>query len=333
MNTAALQHQLFAEIKRKIGETAPVADEVARLLSISTDSAYRRIRGEKTISLDELYLLCTHYQISLDQMMNVPTGSFLFQGNLLNPKTYRYDVYLTGILNLMAYYNSFKQKEFYYLCKDLPIFHYFHYKELAAFKYFFWMGTLVYFPEFKNKTVRIDEFPDDLYLLCKKIIGQYNQIDSVELWNIESLNSTIRQIEYYIDNRMFHSNEDALKVYEATEKIFYHLEEQAALGYKFDIDDPQKKPQGKITVYFNEIVILDNSMMVLLENNKMAMMPHTAINYITTRDLAFCDNLYNYIQNLIRRSTQISEVSEKERSRFFRLMYERIDKRKKALKG
>src|SRR5262245_15308134 len=152
MNTGELQQQLFAEIKRKIGEAASMPDEIAKLLDISTDSAYRRIRGEKTVSLDELYSLCTHYKISLDQLMNVQTGAFMFQGNLLNPKTHRYDAYLTGMMHVMAYFNSFKQKEFYYLCKDMPIFHYFHYKELAAFKYFFWMGTLIYFPEFKNKT-------------------------------------------------------------------------------------------------------------------------------------------------------------------------------------
>ena len=332
MTTGELQQQLFAEIKRKVGDAASVVDEVAKLLDISTDSAYRRLRNEKTISLDELYLLCTHYKISLDQMMNVQTGSFAFQGNLLNPKTHRYDAYLTGMTHFMAYLNSFKQKEFYYLGKDLPIFHYFHCKELAAFKYFFWMGTLIHFPEFKNKLVSIDEFPDDLYELCKKILSFYNQIDSIELWNIESLNSTIRQIEYYIDNRMFRSDEDALKVYEATEKIFYHLEEQAKTGYKFAIDDKEKKQMGKYNLYFNEIVILDNSMLVLLENNKMTMLPHTAINYMITRDISFCENLYQYIQNLIRRSTLISEVSEKERSRFFHHMYERIDKRKKALK-
>jgi hypothetical protein len=36
--------------------------------------------------------------------------------------------------------------------------------------------------------------------------------------------------------------------------------------------------------------------------------------------------------NLIKRSTLISEVSEKERSRYFRRMRERIDRRKEGLK-
>ena len=51
-----------------------------------------------------------------------------------------------------------------------------------------------------------------------------------------------------------------------------------------------------------------------------------------TKDEAFNANMYNHIQNQMKRSTLISEVSEKERSRFFRLVREKIIARKKSLK-
>ncbi len=332
MNPGELQQQLFSEIKRKIGENISAADEIAKLLDISSDSAYRRIRGEKTISLDELYKLCTHYKVSLDQMMDIQMGSFMFQGNLLNSKTYRYDDYLTGMMQILTYFNSFKKKETYYLSKEIPVFHYFNIRELAAFKYYFWMGTLVFFPEFKNKKVNLNDYPDELFETGKKIMGLYNQIDSNEIWNIESWNSTLHQIDYYLDNQMFQSDADALKVYEAMDKMLYHLEEQAKLGYKFNIDDPDKKSMGKYNMYFNEIVILDNSMLILLDNYKMASVSHTAIHYMVTRDIRYCENYHQYVQNLVRRSTLISEVSEKERARFFYRMHERVNKRKESLK-
>ena len=69
-----------------------------------------------------------------------------------------------------------------------------------------------------------------------------------------------------------------------------------------------------------------------MDNSKMVVIPHCAINYIMTRDIAFCDHFYKYIENLIRRSTLISQVSEKERFRFFRLMKEKVKNRKLALK-
>src|SRR5688500_19909583 len=109
--------------------------------------------------------------------MNINTGRFMFQGNLLNPKTHRYDAYLTAMMHNIAYFNSFKKKEFYYLYKDTPIFHWFSSRDVAAVKYFFFMVTLIYFPEFKNKKVSLDVYPDELFELGKKIGGLYNDAD------------------------------------------------------------------------------------------------------------------------------------------------------------
>ena len=64
MNTIALQVQLFKSLRNKLANDNSLADELAVLLDISTDSAYRRIRGEKALTFDELYLLCNHYQLS-----------------------------------------------------------------------------------------------------------------------------------------------------------------------------------------------------------------------------------------------------------------------------
>ena len=71
-------------------------DEIAQVLNVSVDSVYRRMRGEKTISLEELYKLSSHYKISLDQLMELQTGAFQFRGNFLNNKTFRYEIISTA---------------------------------------------------------------------------------------------------------------------------------------------------------------------------------------------------------------------------------------------
>ena len=242
MSGTDLQQQFFRFIKSRMKEDDSAADEIAALLNISADSAYRRIRGEKQVSFEELVTLCTHYKVSLDQLLNIQTGAFVFQGNLLNPKTHRYDDYLKGIMHSMAYFASSKEREYYYLCKDVPLFHHWTCREIATFKYFFWMSTLMFFPEFRNRKVKMDDYPDEYWNMGRSILNYYNQMDSFEVWNIESLNATLHQIDYYQQTQMFESPEDVLKVYESVERTFDHLEEQATLGYKFDIDDPQKKP-------------------------------------------------------------------------------------------
>ncbi len=332
MTSGEIQGQIFKAIKTRAGENQLVADEIAKLLDISTDSAYRRMRGEKTISLDELHILCSHYKISLDKLMNVDTGVLLFEGNFIDYQNFHFDAYLKGISHQLAYMNSFNKKEFFYLCKDSPIFHHFYFRDFAAFKHYFWMSTLLYFPEFRNKKINLESYPDEYFEIGKTILDLYDQLDSVEIWNIENLNGTLRQIDYYQQCGLFYSDNDILKVYEAIEKMMDHLLKQAELGYKFKYNDPDRKPMGKYRMYFNEVVLGDNQMLVVVDDSKIAYVPHSAANYMITRDDVYCDKFHNYLQNLMRRSTLISEVSEKERSKFFRIIKDKINSRKEKLK-
>ena len=86
----------------------------------------------------------------------------MFQGRIVDSKTFTFQEYLTGILHLLAYFNSFKQKEFYYSCKDMPIFHHFHVREVAVFKWFFWLKTYLQFPEFAKRKFKFSILPGQL---------------------------------------------------------------------------------------------------------------------------------------------------------------------------
>jgi hypothetical protein len=159
----------------------------------------------------------------------------------------------------------------------------------------------------------------------------YNQIPSVEIWNIETMNILFRQIDFYRDAQLFESDRDTFILYTAIENLWNHLEKQAALGYKFDYNDPEKKPMGRFKMYFNEVLLGDNSILVAADGLKFSYVVHSTINFMLTRDVVFNENMYNYLQNLMKRSTLISSVSEKERSKFFRIIRERIGRKKEAL--
>ena len=332
MGEDKLQQQIFQAIKNKIPGHLNAVDEIAKVLEISSDSTYRRMRGEKPISLDELHTLSNHYRLSLDELMGIQTDHILFQGQYLDRKAPEFADYMKTILNTMAYMNSFKKKEFFYMCKDLPFFHHYHFREIAAFKWFFWLKTYFESPEFAKRKFRFGDYPDELFGIDQKVLGFYNQIPSVEVWNIESMNIIFRQIEFYRDGNVFESDKDVYILYEVVEKLWDHLEKQAALGYKFNYGDPEQKPISEFKMYFNEVSLGDNNMLVILDDTKMSFVTHSAINFMTTRDLKFNENMYRHIQNQMRRSTLISEVSEKERTRFFRIIRDRIILRKKSLK-
>jgi len=332
MGESELQQHLFLAIKSKLTTETSVAEEIAALLQISTDSAYRRMRGEKPLTFDELYKIALHYRLSIDQLMNLDNGAFMFQGQFVDKKTFRFEEYMNSLLRNLMYMNSFKEKEFYYSCKDLPVFYHYVFRELAAFKWFFWLKTYFNFPEFAGRKLRFSDYPEDLFAIDQKVLSQYNLIPSIEIWNMESMSILLRQIEFYRDCQVFESDKDVFRLYEAVDKLWDHLEKQASLGYKFGYGDPEEKPKGKFRMYFNEVQLGDNNMLAILDGMKLSYISHTTINFMLTRDIVFNENMYNHFQNLVKRSTLISAVSEKERSKFFRIIRERIARRKEALK-
>jgi hypothetical protein len=329
---ADLQSQLFQHLRNRIPEHVSLVDELATILDVSTDSAYRRIRGEKALSFEEVYKICIRFQLSLDSLLNLTSGAFLFSGSFVRPSVFRFDKYMEGVVQQVKTMSSFKEKQLYSLCKDIPIFHHFHFRELAAFKYFFWMKTLIQHPDFNGKKFSFEDYPNELFELGRKALVYYNQIDSIELWNIESISSSIRQIEFHHESGGFENDDVAYSIYDALEKTIVHLEQMIGLGYKFEMDDASKTPKGIYELYFNEVMLGDNSFLAVLDGSKIGFLVHSTINILHTRDSRFTEAMYDHIQNLIRKSTLLSAVGESERARFFKHLRNRIASRKQNLK-
>jgi len=327
-----LQSKLFHRIKSLLPPQQSLADVVASVLEVSSDSAYRRIRGDKALSLDEVHRLCTRFKISMDSLIDLPSNSFLFSGDFVQTESFRFDQYLTNVLQQVKYMNSFADRTMYYLCKDIPLFHHFQFREIAAFKYYFWMKNILHLPEFANRKFSMSIYPDEYFAIGRQILDHYNTINSIEVWNIESVNSTLRQIEYYHDSNIFASDEEIYMLYTALEKLIIHLENMATEGAKFANDDEERKPLSQFKMYFNEIMILENSIFVSLDGSRAAFLVHSVMNFMLTRDIRFCNSMHSYIQNLVKKSTLISMVSEKERARFFRHLRQKIEGRKQNLR-
>lgn len=325
------QSRFFQMVKNAVPPHISLADDLASLLGISTDSAYRRIRGEKPLSLEEAVAISRHYQVPLEGVAARQPDAFSFRGRLVQPSSFRFDEYLHSVVQQVQYMAGFAHKKMYYVCKDIPIFHHFHFRELAAFKYYFWMRTILQAPGFASKKFSLEEYPEALFQTGKKALHYYNLLDSVEIWNIENINSTIHQVEYYHDAQIFTRDADILAIYASIEKLLDHLEAQAGAGYKFDAADAARKPMGNFQMYVNEVISGDNSILAELDHTRTVYLTHNVINFMITTDAQFCNHTWDNIQNLMKKSTLISSVSERERSRFFKVLRRRIAGRKEKL--
>jgi len=326
MEVHAVQQQFFQYLKENMPPHLSMVDELCELLSLSHDSVYRRIRGEKPMSFSELKHICEHYHFSIDQILQLQNNTVLFQAPELNSHGYRdFSEYLMGILKQCKYFNSFRNRKMFYFCKDANLWYFYLFPELAAFKTFFWMKTIQNHPAYSNESFSLElhSFPES-FQLGQMIIREYNEMSSVELWNIESINSTIHQVEYYRDAGLFRKSEDYDGVVRALYQMLDHLQLQTEKGVKFMPGDSDLSYRAPSHFYVNELILGNNDILLELDGQKVAIITYNVLNYLITRDERFTEKAFRNFNVLLSRATLISGTGEKERNRFFNGLRERV---------
>ncbi len=99
---------------------------------------------------------------------------------------------------------------------------------------------------------------------------------------------------------------------------------QAELGLKFNVGEKPLPNAATYKLYNNELVLGDNTVLAELDDLKITFLNHSVINYVATRDVHFNAHMQDAIQNLIKKSTLLSRVGEKERSRFFNRIRDKV---------
>lgn len=326
METTELQQQLFNHLKESLPSHLSLVDQLCELLDLSADSVYRRIRGEKPITLNELKTICEHYQLSLDQLMQLKNESVLFQAPGMTGGPREHIDYMKAMLAQFKYFNSFKTRQIHYLCKDAPFWYFYLSPGMAAFKTFFWSKTINNHPSLANKQFSIEEYPfTDCYAIGQQILQEHNVMESVELWNLESIHSTINQVAYYKDAGIFKSTEDFDKVIDSFIEMLDHLQSQAEKGVKFMPGSTDVSYKGPIQFYVNELILGNNTILLSLDDKRMSMITYSVLNYLITRDDRFATKAFETFNTLLSRSTLISKTGEKDRNRFFNTLRDKVN--------
>ncbi len=322
----------FQHIKSILPEHISFVDEIAELLNISNDSAYRRIRGDKPISFEELKTLCSHYKISLDQLLNLQSNNFIFTGKLNNDENFKFENWLEEVLRQFSIIASFPKKHIYFLLKDLPFNLHFQIPELTAFKCFVWMRSFSGYQVDKGIKFAFNypEF-EEHNAIGMKIVNVYNTIPTTEIWNTEGINTTLQQIDYYHEAGDIISKEQAIILFDKVEELVNHIEKEAELGYKFRIGEQPNSSSAEYRLFNNELIIGDNSLIAELGDMRMTFLNHSFMHFVGTRDEAFNKALFKNFNNLMQKSTLISTSGERDRVKFFNHLRDEIHRRKSAL--
>ena len=203
--------------------------------------------------------------------------------------------------------------------------------ELAAFKCYFWSRYNLNYTDFHKSHFIINHLVDLFTESFKKISRSYLEIPSVEIWNFDCINATLRQINYCRESKIFSSALDVITVFECLEKLVDHIEQQVEYGAKFPFGKPDPSKKVKYTVFVNEIGVGDNSVLIEVNNERMACLLHNNINYAMTIDEKFVEYSWQTMNIFLKKSTLISETGEKDRQLFFDTIRQQIYDKKKLV--
>lgn len=323
MNIVDVQKYLFGLIREKLPSNISLPEEIADVLNVSSDSAYRRIRADKQLTFDEVSILCKKFAISIDVVMGLDSGGVHFYAQDSLNDGFQIQAYLDALVNNLSAINTADDKLIYYIAKDLPLFYFFYFPKLAAFKYFFWLKTILCQEQYAHIAFEENGLEKLIEHYGKKILQAYNTIPSIEIWSTESIHSILKQIEYYFVSGLFNDKQTAFQLIDELVLLIEHIRQQADVGMKFH----RAKPNELISEYklfANEIVIGQNSVLVEANDMLTAFINYNTISFMSTRNNVFCQYTKENMLNTMKKSELMSGVGEKTRNIFFNSLMNHI---------
>ncbi|MFA4850992.1 MAG: hypothetical protein WC868_02695 [Bacteroidales bacterium] len=323
-NKETNQQKFVERIKQALPQNYSLVNELSDLLGISDDSAYRRIRSETTFSFDEIIKICNHYKISFDSFCTSESGVVNFSYELLQNNKESFGHYISGMLNDLKKIAHIQEAEIIYAAEDIPVFHLFKFPDLAAFKMFYWMKSVLNVPEFEGKKYDSSLIDSSIMDNGKQILNLYTKIPCTEIWSDRTISSIIKQIDFYHETGLFKKKDEALHLCTTLADAMNDIQEQAERTTKASVAGFE----NNFIMYNSDIEIGNNYILVNAAGIKTLYLRHHTFNNMVTTNAAFCDETEQWLKGLIKKSTLISGVSEKQRYQFFRKAQDKIERLK-----
>ncbi|MGY6647325.1 hypothetical protein [Wenyingzhuangia sp. IMCC45574] len=312
------QEELLHRIKKQIGDSS-LNEVVAQVLDIGYDAAHRRTSGKSKLSFEEGILLAKHFNLSLDSLFSVSSKQLL---------TVERTATITKEKELEAYYLSSyeslvpmlhkKDCSVLYSAKDIPIFYTSENALLNKFKTYVWLKILD--SDFRDVSFEDYSPKPSLIKAGKKLSSLYNNVNKTEVWDVTTVNSVLKQIHFYFKAEQLTSN-SALEVLDGLQHLIA------------TIQDKLKQNDGTFLLYYNEILLMNNTVMVKTPKVKSLYVPFTVLTYFLTKDIVTCNEAEAYFSKELKSSKLLNTAGEKEQNVFFNKMFNKINTLKMLIKA
>ncbi|MGZ3862436.1 MAG: helix-turn-helix domain-containing protein [Bacteroidia bacterium] len=315
-----VQEVFIKRLKESVAPSVSLAEELADLLKVSTDSAYRRLRNETEFTLKEVYTLSKHFNISVDSLFSFKDDYVTCNYIKLTDSEDNFEKYLSSIARHTKSLLSIENSRIIYAAEEIPIFHSMGPDAVRAFKLFYWQRSVLNVPEYQNKKFTMDIIPKKIMNIGAEIYDMYTKIPSIEIWTEKTILTTVKQIEFYFESGAFKAKEDALHILQEMHKMADTM--NAWAEHESKTGKPGKKQS--FWLYNSELIIGTNAIHIETEQFNSSFISFNTMNSLTTSNQSFCEEIEHWMKNLMKKSTLISGSAEKQRFRFFNQVHKHI---------
>ena len=317
-----MQEQFIKQLKSKSLDNTSFVEEIASVLDIGYDAAYRRVNSKTSISLEEGVTLARHYKISLNNLFEVGNQNTVIAELPPQPKDVEgLEQFLKVSLNNIQELSKVKGSELLYSAKDIPLFHTLNDSMLTRYKMYVWLKDIN--EEMAQSKITFDEWkdtiPESLLNTSFDLANVYKHVNITAIWNETTLTGTLQQVLYYFETGLV-STKMALKVCDDIKTVVNRVEQQTI---------QQSLSGAQSNIYYHlyrcDLHTLHNTIMVSSKYGRMFFQPFTVLTYFKVNHPETCEMLYDFFQKMMRNSKLLANAGERDRTLFFNKIHQKID--------
>jgi hypothetical protein len=297
--------KLIKKLEYLIEKKYTSATQLAAILNISKDTIYKRLSGTSPFLLQEAFQLQSQFNFSLDELnTHYNQDKVHFTSKVFAPLATPEATLQSYVDNLYAdllQVQNLGVSNVYYAAKDLPLFCFFSSSILASFKLYFWYITL-FEPKDANLKFKSNWLPESIIQKALDTYELYTKIPSTEIWNYETINSTLHQITYCRDLGLI-NKEDSEKLITALLKYIDNL--------NTDCELKSKNGKATFTLYLNDILLLDNTVLFETQAISIFYLPFQTLNFLSNTNPQFNVKIKEWFLKQIKKSEEVSNNNEK----------------------
>lgn len=315
------REKLFNLIKQKLPSNISFTGEIADVLDISYDAAYRRLSGKATLSFEEALSLSRYFKISLNSIhcFNEDKISALKQSSI-NSKDELADFFM-NMTKTISLFIKYRDAEFLYAVKDIPLYYIPSNTLYAKFRLYFFYNI---YSNKKLTSFKKFSLTSDLIYDSKCFKNSFRKLNGIEIWNDTTINSSLYKIYYFYNIKMI-SKEEAIQLCVELKKLIENIEIQAINEVWGEVSNL------KYQMYYNKLINLNNTIFLKSKSAETILVPYTSMSYLSVDDDKTCKEIGQYFKKQLKFSKKISGDAEIDRQLFFASMYGKIDQLKKQI--